>query len=442
MNVKRVLSFIGLLLLAALVAGWILSPRVIDFHPRGEELHGPQPIQIHFNRTMDPGSVKDSLSIQPALSGEVTWNDDTEIMTFTPQDAWPSDTTVEVSLSGSSRSSLRLPLLNPQTWQLTISPYLLTYLHPADGASNLFQLNVDSAENQPLIQRPNGILDYDISHDGLTIYYSATEEDGSSTIYSLERPSGKTRSLLTCNSALCRDPQISPGGDWIAYQRIPQDPQLNPQSYLFDLGADESVPLNDQNHHLEHASWSSQGWLAFYNRTEKTYSFLHPQRSNEVHIPNETGAEGTWAPDGEQFVTTEILDLDEELAPRHLFLYDVNQGTKRDLTEETYLEDANPAFSPGGRFIAFGRKSLLPPEWTPGRQLWLFEVDRDQRYPLTENEDYHHTAFAWHPDSSQLAYVRYNQAQLAQAPEIWLINTADIQRLRLVINAYAPRWIP
>ena len=441
MNMKRGLSIIGLLLLAGLVAGWMLSPRVIEFQPRGTELHGPQPIRIHFNRTMDPRSVEDSLTLQPALSGEVSWNGNKDRMTFTPRDAWPSDTEVEVSLSGSSRSSLRLPLLNPRTWQLSISPYLLTYLYPADGASNLFRLNVDSGENQPLTQRPGGILDYDISRDGLTIFYSASQEDGSSTLYALDRLSGETRSLLTCDAALCRDPQISPDGNWIAYQRIPRDPQQNPQVLLFEVGGDQSRTLQNENQHLQHPSWSAQGWLAYYNQTENTYSFLHPQQSREVHIPNQTGAEGSWAPDGEQFVTTEILELDEELAPRHLFLYDVSQGTKRDLTEDTYLEDANPAFSPRGNFIAFGRKSLLPAEWTPGRQLWLLEAGGDQVYPLTENEDYHHTAFAWHPDSSQLAFVRYNQAQLAEAPEIWLIDTANVQRVRLVINAYAPRWI-
>lgn len=442
MNMKRVLSIIGLLLLAGLVAGWMLSPRVTDFQPRGEELHGPQPIHIHFNRTMDASSVEDSLSLQPALSGEFTWNENKDRMTFTPRDAWPSDTDVEVSLSGSSRSSLRLPLLNPQTWQISISPYLLTYLYPADGPSNLFRLNVDSGENQPLTQRPGGILDYDISRDGLTIFFSASQEDGSSTLYALDRPSGETRSLLTCDQALCRDPQISPDGNWIAYQRIPRDPQKNPQVYLYQLGGDAPRPLLNQNHHLQHPSWSAEGWLAYYNQTENTYSFLHPQQSREVHIPNQTGAEGSWAPDGRRFVTSEILELDEELAPRHLFLYDISRGTKRDLTEDTFLEDANPAFSPGGNFIAFGRKSLLPGEWTPGRQLWLFEQDGDQVYPLTENEDYHHTAFAWHPDGSQLAFVRYNQAQLAEAPEIWLIDTANVQRLRLVINAYAPQWIP
>jgi len=437
-----VLSIIALFVLVVLVTGWFLSPRVIDFQPQGKTLHGPQPIRIHFNRSMDPGSVEDSLSMQPALSGEVTWNEHKDSMTYTPQDAWPSDTEVEISLSRSSRSSLRLPLLNPRTWRLTISPYLLTYLYPADGASNLFQVNVDSGENQPLIQRRNGILDYDISRDGLTIYYSASQKDGSSSIYALDRLSGKTRALLTCDAALCRDPKISPDGNWIAYQRIPRDPQQKPHVNLFDVGREQPVPINDLNHHLEHPAWSSKGWLALYNRTEESYTFLHPQQSREVHIPNQTGAEGSWAPDGERFVTTEILELDEELAPRHVFVYDINQGTKKDLTQETYLEDANPVFSPESSFIAFGRKSLLPAEWTPGRQLWLLEVNGNQGYPLTDNEDYHHTAFAWHPDSSQLAYVRYNQAQLAEAPEIWLIDTEELQRLRLVINAYAPQWIP
>jgi len=141
-------------------------------------------------------------------------------------------------------------------------------------------------------------------------------------------------------------------------------------------------------------------------------------------------------------LTTEILDLDEELAPRHLFLYEMQDGSKTDLTEDLYLEDANPSFSPQGGVVAFGRKSLLSEEWTPGRQLWLLDRSAGDASALTDDVDYHHSAFAWHPDGGQLAYVRYNQAQLAEAPEIWLMDIDDLQRVRLVINAFAPRWIP
>lgn len=160
-----------------------------------------------------------------------------------------------------------------------------------------------------------------------------------------------------------------------------------------------------------------------------------------VTFPNDTGGQGTWAPDGVNFVTTEILDINESLAPRHLYRYQIPNGSKTDLTNDRFWEDATPSYSSGGR-LAFGRKSLLREKWSLGRQLWILEKGGGEAYRVTNAGDYHHTAFAWHPDGNQMAYVRYNQAQLTEAPEIWLLNLTQSQNARLIINAFNPQWIP
>jgi len=54
---------------------------------------------------------------------------------------------------------------------------------------------------------------------------------------------------------------------------------------------------------------------------------------------------------------------------------------------------------------------------------------------LTAAVDYHHTDI-------KLAYVRYNQAKLSDPPEIWLINPDGTENMRLIINGFAPAWIP
>jgi dipeptidyl aminopeptidase/acylaminoacyl peptidase len=113
-----------------------------------------------------------------------------------------------------------------------------------------------------------------------------------------------------------------------------------------------------------------------------------------------------------------------------------------DLSQGNFLEDLNPSFAPQGLSLAFSRKSLDPAEWSPGRQLWLLDLEDNQAKTLTTAVDFHHTSFAWHPDGNRLAYVRYNQAKLSDPPEIWLINRDGSENLRLIINAFAPSWIP
>ncbi|MFO8036428.1 MAG: hypothetical protein R6U57_07375 [Anaerolineales bacterium] len=441
MDWKRLLPLLGLALLLLLVMGWIYAPRVKGVQPLLEPLHGRQPIQITFTRPMDPDSVEQALATQPLQKGEFGWDESRQTLTFTPREAWPSDTILTIQVSSGARSTIHLPLLNPQTWQLEISPYLLTYLYPADNESNIYSLNLENGETRPLTRHPNGVLDYDISPDGLTIYYSTIDEDGSSGIYALNRLNGESDVILICADALCRDPQVSPDGEWIAYQRIPQSPDHNPEIYLLTVPTRKTEPLLETNHHLENPVWSPQGWLAFYDRSDQAYKFLHPQEGEVIAFANDTGGQGTWSPEGTAFVTTEILDINENLAFRHLFKYQVQSGSKTDLTQDPFLEDATPSYSPEG-LLAFGRKSLLPEEWSPGRQLWIMERGEEDANPLTNAGDYHHTAFAWHPDGEQLAYVRYNQAQLTESPELWLIAVDGADNYRLVINAFDPQWMP
>ena len=92
--------------------------------------------------------------------------------------------------------------------------------------------------------------------------------------------------------------------------------------------------------------------------------------------------------------------------------------------------------------LAFGRKSLDPSSWSPGRQLWVMDITGGQTNPLTTEMDFHHTSFSWHPNGEMLAFVRYNQAKISDPPEIWLINRDGTDKFRLIINGFSPSWIP
>ncbi len=442
---KRNLIFLLLisLLLAAGIAAWWMTPRIEEISPApgSEPLLGEQPLQIAFSRPMNPESVEAHLSAQPPQAGAISWNQAQDSLAFIPRQAWPSGETLTLRLDAGAKAQRGLPLLQSHTWDFEISPNHLVYLWPADGNSNLYALNLETGDSQALTAYPTGVLDFDVSADGLRLYYSVWHSSEESALYAFDRLTGETLPLLECSQALCRSPRISPTSRYLAYKRIPQAADESPSLRLYDLENQYTIQVGEPGHFTANARWSSRGWLAYYDHTLQAFIFVDPAGEEIAAFPNETGASGDWSPGGDVFLTSEILYLEDGLAPRHLLAFSPETGLTRDFTLKDYLEDANPVYSPGDH-IAFERKCLVASCWSPGRQLWIMSSDGERAHPLTDAPDYNHTAFAWHPDGQRLAYVRYNNAQISEPPEIWVINRSGTGKTRLVINGYAPRWLP
>ena len=442
MKPRTVFSAAGLVLLVLLVIGYLLAPTVESFQPEGEALHGTQPIHFQFDRAVDPDSVSSRLVIRPAQEGTLSWNEAGDRYTFHPQQPWPSGSQVSVEIQPGARSRLHLPLLRPALHKFQVSPYLLAYLWPADEDSDLYLLNPENGESRQLIAHPNDIQDYVVHPDGLTLYFSAISAEGEGRIYAFDRLQGTYTSLINCRDAACQQLEISPDGNHLLFEQLPPGPAHPPGIRLYSFADGQSSLVGDADHHLENPRWALPGWFSVYDRTAQAFLLFNHQTGERLSQPNQTGGSGTWSPQGPSFVMTEIYNIADTLATRHMLRYHLGEDSLVDLTGSNTLEDANPAYSPSGDYLAFGRKSLDPDLWTPGRQLWIREAGQGEGYPLTDEVDYNHTAFTWHPSELELVYVRYNQAELAEPPEIWITARDGRERYRLLINGHSPQWIP
>lgn len=442
MNWKTWLLIGIAVLVAGILLGWQLVPQVDAVIPLEGEIKGRGEIQVIFSRSMDPGSVQEHIRLDPAYDGEYIWNEDASMLTFIPQSSWPSGSTVVLEIERGARSRFRLPLLHDFSTSWPVSPTSLVYLWPADGESNLYQLNPISGQIQALTDLANGVLEYSISPDRQTLYYSTTPQKGTSQILALDLNSGDSSLLLTCSDGTCTAPQVSANGEWLAYEYISHSAGTLPGVRILDLENGNRIDVGERDEYLEKPLWSASGWLACYNQTLKGYQFWNPISDEVIFLPNDTGGDGSWSADGRYFLSTKIVFVSDNLAPRHLELFDIVERTSQDLSRGSYLEDLNPSFAPSGLRFAFSRKSLNPQDWTPGRQLWIMDLESEDAYPLTDEVDYQHTSFAWHPDGQQIAFVRYNQAALSDPPELWVISADGEDPLRLVINGFAPEWTP
>jgi Tol biopolymer transport system component len=161
-------------------------------------------------------------------------------------------------------------------------------------------------------------------------------------------------------------------------------------------------------------------------------------------IPNSLGMLGAWSPEGDHLLLPEIAFPDERGAYiSHLLLIDIDRGSITDLSKESSgaVEDASPAYSPNGEWVAFARK-YVDERWTPGRQLWIMRSDGSFAQPLTEAPDFNHSGFIWSPESNSILFTRFNLTDPSAPPEIWLIDIKNKSSQQLVQGGILPRWIP
>lgn len=413
------------------IAGYYLlqeRPTITLFTPMDGTVGvpGQTPIRIEFSREMDQAVTEKAVVITPAVDGEFTWQENT--LTFTPSTPWPKRTTITVDVNTQARAARGRSMESALTWQFKSAGVLLTYLWPSIGPSGLYALDPDTGDSLLLVEPQYGVLDYSASPDGLTIYFT-TPIKGGAAVRALDRVTGEITSLGYCANGACERPVLSPDGEYLAYEN-----STSAEVWLLHMGDEEAVLQTGTTQ----PAWSPSGWLSVYNGYQREYVFSRVDGSSVLTLPSLTGEPGVWHPDEDIFLYTEIITGNLS----HLIAFDVNKKRSTVLAPEEETEDATPVYSPNGTQIAFGRLYLDPLKWTRGRQLWIMNSNGTNPVPLTNDIDYHHLGFAWHPQGRMLAYQRFNQALISEPPEIWIYDLTTGTRLRMVIDAVHTGWLP
>jgi Tol biopolymer transport system component len=473
---KRLTFFLMILVLvpAAGILYLLGTPHLVSISPEANARNvaaGSQ-LRLKFSRRMQAQSVTGRLHIDPVQAGSFQWEGST--LVFIPTEPWPSGATVKVRLDGGARAAglLAFPMRGTAAWSFSIGQPRMLYLYPSDRAANLYLMNPFSGTKLKVTDSQAGILEYSVNATGTTAYYDVKNGFGGTSLYRIDgldrldasQPITQTLPtptlLLDCGQSLCRNPQISPQGDFLAYEKTGlaggQDPPY-PRVWLLSLPEDPSARPGETklaglpDHQTMQPSWSPSGLLSYYDSSRAAFAIQDPQDGQAVFFPNQTGQPGAWDPSSTYYLAPEISYVTTGqpgntsgtvIGNSHLMRFDRLDGKVEDLTQLDSLEDVAPAYSPDGKWIALARKYLDTAHWTPGRQVWVMGPDGKQARQLTDNPYYNHYDFSWSPDSKWLAYVRFDETSLTQPPEIWMVEMESTQTQKLVTGGYSPRWIP
>lgn len=115
------------------------------------ETNRSAPINLHFNYPLDPATVAASLQIEPAIPGDLSWDEDHTVITLTPSRRLPANATYVVSFQTPLRSADGRELPTPSPLQFTTPPPILAHtpngdsVHPASNITITFDRPMDPA---------------------------------------------------------------------------------------------------------------------------------------------------------------------------------------------------------------------------------------------------------------------------------------------------------
>lgn len=145
---------------------------------------------------------------------------------------------------------------------------------------------------------------------------------------------------------------------------------------------------------------------------------------------------GSWDPSGRRLV---FMNLASDSANETIAVLDTSTKRTRVIARGGILEE-DPAWSPDGRRIAWSRTRTPVGAQTTWPQIWVMSSSGRNPHVLTRTASAN-GAPAWSPDGSRIAFVRWRSAN-SSARDIWVMRADGGGQRRLIANGSRPAYSP
>ena len=320
------------------------------------------------------------------------------------------------------------------------------YMAPSQSPELWIQ-SLDGSEPRRLTETGGRIYDYAVSKSGDQIVYSAQNEQGGFSLWSIHPAGQKPRLLMDCSEDWCVMPDISPDGKRLAYVRKMagvvegSSPGL-PRIWLLEL-RDLSTRQLHPNANLTgyEPVFSPDGeWLAFQDAREEKLRLVEIDTAQVQSLSSAVGMSATWSPAGLVLYYNQIV-VEETAAYGRLYRYDV---ISREITpvfaeDGVLMNEGRAALSPDGEWLVVARNEI---NGNLTRDLWLMRLDGSQSRQISDDPSESIGTYAWSPDSKALVYQALPVWSSGSSPmlKLWTRETNSTQLIAQ--DAIFPKWLP
>jgi dipeptidyl aminopeptidase/acylaminoacyl peptidase len=260
-----------------------------------------------------------------------------------------------------------------------------------------------------------------ISADGKWVAYTVTtkdeDKDKSETRVWMAPVDGGDPLPMSVAGKNASEPRFSPDGKYVSFLAARgedgDDDDAKTQVWLLDRRGGEAQQLTEVMQGVDGYEWSPDGKRLVLLVQDPTPQELEAQHHKEAGTkPARPKADPPAVIDRIQFKRDDSGYLDRRRT--HLYVFDVAEKKLSQVTSGDY-DDAQPAWSPDGRFLAFSSNRTAEPDSSYDSNLWLVASDSPDKgktlVQVTTNPGSDDQP-AWSPDGKWIAYVSSVQPEL------------------------------
>lgn len=412
-------------------------------------------IQVYFARPVDKGTVERTITVTPAFTYTLSWDENT--LNLHPTSPLTANGDYTVKIGPGVMDSDGEEMAGDLTWSFKTRQPRIAFLNlQNDNRAELWMVNADGSESHRLSTPDQSVQNYAVAPNGSSLVFTVEEGAGTVNLWRIDDGASGLHRLTNDQRVMYGAPTFSPSGDLLAVEirRLTQVGETEQQSPpVIELrrptdGSPAGEVYGGQGDMAHSPRWSGDGTqMAFYEPNQGSVA-IHDFTTSDTRFflgENALLSSQTWSPDGRALVYTAVVVNDNGTAQQQVIYRDVNLGTPV-YYGETVGDQADPAWHPKGDLIAYAYKA--PPGLENGNGIWTMLPTGDGKFPLVTaatigvSGDAIFSYPIWSPDGNWLLFGVFDPATPDAGQSVWIVERDGSNVQKVIEEGYQPLWVP